>query len=48
MKLKVDQSLPLLILSIVFFVGLFFNDLFYNLLTKLGVCEKEEEDEVDE
>jgi hypothetical protein len=32
----------------VIFVGLFFNDAFLTLLTKIGCCKKEVDDEVDE
>jgi hypothetical protein len=33
---------------VIFFIGLFFNDFFYSLLTRFGMCEKQKEDEVDE
>lgn len=48
MKLSADQALPLFIFAVIFFIGLFFNDLLFGVLTKAGMCEKQEEDEVDE
>jgi hypothetical protein len=48
MSLPVDQALPMFIFGCIFFIVLFFNDLFLNLLIKLRLCKSKEEDEVDE
>jgi ABC-type microcin C transport system permease subunit YejB len=48
MSLSLDQALPLFLFAVIFFIGLFFNDTFFNFFIKMGWCKKREEDEVDE
>ena len=48
LTLQGDQSLPLFIFAVIFFFCIFFNDLLFSILNKIGICAKAKEDEVDE